>query len=212
MDKNGIVMIGSGGHANACLDLIESITTYSITFKGKLSVQYTIEDTRKLSEKNWDDICDEYSNFVMGIGQIHNAKIRKEIVHKVSSRGGRFMTLISPDAHVSPNCHIGVGSIIMPNAAINRNAKIGGLCILNTGCIVEHDATVKSYTHVATGAVVNGDCEVGCECFIGSNAVMLNQIKISDEISVGAGSVVTSDLTEKGIFCGNPAKYLKPRR
>ena len=49
---------------------------------------------------------------------------------------------------------------------------------------------------------------VGNNVIIGSNATIL-PVKISDNIVIGAGSVVTKNLFKKGIYAGNPAKYLK---
>jgi len=210
MDK-GLVLLGSGGHAGSCADIVDSITTYSISCGGKIFIEICIPDTRVLSKKEWDYLCKEYGRFILGVGQIHNSMIRREIVDEVSNRGGQFVTLISPYAKVSSKCKIGTGAVIMPNVSINRNAVIGNNCILNTGCIIEHDAKIGNFCHISTGAVVNGDCVVGNDSFIGSNAVLLNQIKIGNDISIGAGSVVTRDLTQRAIYVGNPAFYLKDK-
>ena len=43
---------------------------------------------------------------------------------------------------------------------------------------------------------------------IGSNASVLS-VSICEGVVIGAGSVVTKDITEKGIYAGNPAKEVK---
>ena len=43
---------------------------------------------------------------------------------------------------------------------------------------------------------------------IGSNSTIL-PVKIVSGCVIGAGSVVTKDLLEKGIYCGNPAKFIR---
>lgn len=43
---------------------------------------------------------------------------------------------------------------------------------------------------------------------LGSNATVLS-ISICEGAVIGAGSVVTKDITEKGIYAGNPAKKLR---
>lgn len=209
--QKGLVLIGDGGHAHACLDLIESITSYSVSLGGKLFVEHVIPDTRKLMEEDWIKLAAEYKKFVLGIGQIHSPELRKKIVTKIKDRGGEFVTLISPYAKVSPNCKIGEGVVIMPNVSVNRYAIIDEFCILNTGCIIEHDATIGKFSHISTGAVVNGDCVIGSDCFVGSNAVLLNQIRIYCNSSIGAGSVVTKDIKSSGIYVGNPAAFLRDK-
>jgi acetyltransferase-like isoleucine patch superfamily enzyme len=34
-------------------------------------------------------------------------------------------------------------------------------------------------------------------------------VSVCDEVVIGAGAVVTKDITEKGIYAGNPAKLIR---
>lgn len=205
-----LVMLGNGGHAKSCLDIINSFHTYSISLGGRITIGETIDDTRKITDGGWRSLIKNYDGFVLGVGQIHDPNDRMEIVRKVNQFDGKFATLISPQARVSPDVKIGDGVIIMPNANVNAGAVIRSHCIINTGAIIEHDAYVGSFCHIATGAVVNGDCKVGRRSFIGSNAVLLNEMQVCPDTTVGAGSVVTKRITESGgIYVGNPAKFLR---
>ena len=49
---------------------------------------------------------------------------------------------------------------------------------------------------------------IGNNVSIGSNATIL-PINICDNVVIGAGAVVTKNITEAGIYTGNPAKKLK---
>ena len=206
------VMLGNGGHAKSCTDLLNSFSTYSISQQGRLEIGMVIHDTRKITDGGWKSVVKNYEGFILGVGQIHSPRQRVQIVAKVLLFNGHFITLISPHARVSPDATIGKGTVIMPNVTINAGAIIGEYCIINTGAIVEHDAVVGPFCHISTGAVVNGDCFVKGRCFLGSNAVMLNQISIELDTTVGAGSVVTKDITERrGVYVGNPAKLLRTK-
>jgi acetyltransferase-like isoleucine patch superfamily enzyme len=46
---------------------------------------------------------------------------------------------------------------------------------------------------------------------IGSNATIL-PVRICDHVVIGAGSVVTKDITESGIYAGNPARKIRQVR
>ena len=206
----GLVMLGNGGHAKSCRDIINSFHTYSISLGGRITIDYVVEDTRKITLGGWQSLVKNYDGFILGVGQIHSAQQRMDIVTEVRRQGGTIATLISPYARVSPDVHIGEGTVIMPNVSVNAGAHIGPYCIINTNAIIEHDAKVHSYCHIATGAVINGDCGVGKRSFVGSNAVLLNQMDICQDTTVGAGSVVTRRITEPGgIYVGNPAKFLR---
>lgn len=43
---------------------------------------------------------------------------------------------------------------------------------------------------------------------IGSNSSIL-PVSITDNVIIGAGSVVTKNITEPGVYAGNPAKKIK---
>jgi acetyltransferase-like isoleucine patch superfamily enzyme len=45
---------------------------------------------------------------------------------------------------------------------------------------------------------------IGNNVSIGSNATVL-PVRICDNVVIGAGSVVTRDITEAGVYAGNPA-------
>jgi len=206
----GLVILGGGGHAKSCIDIVESFRDYSISLQGKVEVKCLIPDTRVLSTDEWSFLAREYDGFILGVGQIHNPAIRIQIVDSIISVEGKIVTLISPYARVSPRAVIQDGTVVMPGVCINSGAVVGKYCIINTGSIIEHDAYVRDFCHISTGAVINGDCRVSKRCFIGSNAVLLNQIKVCPDTTIGAGSVVTKDITEKGgIYVGNPAKLLR---
>lgn len=207
-----LVMLGAGGHAKSCKDIINSFKDYSISLKGRIRIGFEVHDTRKLSPGSFESLAKNHDGFVLGVGQVHSPTQRIKIVAQVLSSGGHFATLISPYARVSPDAKIGKGVVIMPNASVNAGAEIGNYCIINTGAIIEHDAIIGSFCHISTGAVVNGDCKIGQRGFIGSNAVLLNQIEVCNDTTVGAGSVVTKHIKNPGgIYVGNPAKLLRTR-
>ncbi|WP_318247347.1 DapH/DapD/GlmU-related protein [Idiomarina abyssalis] len=64
------------------------------------------------------------------------------------------------------------------------------------------------------GSPANGDISkwrrtsVGNNVSIGSNSTIL-PINICDDVVIGAGAVVTKDISEPGIYAGNPAKLLR---
>ena len=50
--------------------------------------------------------------------------------------------------------------------------------------------------------------KLGNHVSIGTNVTVL-PVTICDQVVVGAGSVVTKDITEPGIYVGNPARLLR---
>jgi len=206
---NDICLIGNGGHAKACRDVIQSLNGYSISLGGKVKIGQIIPDSRELTVANWSGLTSKWTNFLIAVGQIKDPSPRIHIYRILQNYQVNFVTIISPHAYVSPGAFIQEGTIIMHNALINTNAKLGTQCIINTGAVIEHDARVGDFCHISTGAVVNGECTIGNRVFLGSNSVLLNQLSICEDVVLGAGSVAVHDITEPGIYAGNPAERIK---
>jgi acetyltransferase-like isoleucine patch superfamily enzyme len=49
---------------------------------------------------------------------------------------------------------------------------------------------------------------IGNNVSIGSNATIL-PVSICNNVVIGAGAVVTQDITESGVYAGNPARFIK---
>lgn len=207
--NNGIVLIGNGGHARAVRDVIESVTSYSISLGGRLCVDRVIEDTRVLTGDDWEELSHSGSDVVIAIGQIKTAEPRINVFGQLKHGNVEFPTIISPHAYVSPTATIGQGVVIMHGAVVNARATVGDFCIVNTGATIEHDAMVGDFCHISTSAVVNGGASVRSYSFVGSGAIVLNQITIGEDVILGAGSVACCDILCAGTYRGNPAGKIK---
>lgn len=207
-----LVLIGGGGHCKACIEVIEQLGSYEIVgildqsdLVGSNVLGYPVIGTD-------DDILGYIKQgyqFLITVGQIKTAVIRRKIFSFLVENGAVIATVISPIAHVSKHAKIGKGTVVMHYAVVNAAAQVGDNCILNTGCCIEHDALIGSHTHISTYAVVNGGVKVGNEVFVGSNATLSNLIKVTDNVLIGIGTVVNKDISTVGTYVGNPFKKIK---
>jgi sugar O-acyltransferase (sialic acid O-acetyltransferase NeuD family) len=202
-----IVLVGGGGHCLACIDVIESSGNKIAGIIDK-EVSIKMNDYRVLG--NDDSIGDliKGHSFLITVGFIKNPEPRILLYEKIKALGGRFSTIVSPHALLAKQSSIGEGTIIMHHALVNAYAKIGNNCIINNKALIEHGSVIGDHTHISTGAVVNGDCMIGNAVFIGSNTVIGQGIHIADKVIVGAGSVVVKNISEAGVYAGNPAKKI----
>ena len=195
--KTKIIIIGSGGHAKSCLEVIESTNLYEIVglvdknaSSGSIKYGYKIlggdDDLLKLI-----NLTDKV---FMGIGGIKNLAYREELTSKITKIGFVFERIISPYATLSKTSSIGIGSIIHHNTYIGADVKIGNNCIINTGAILEHESQVGSHSHVSTGAILNGNVTVGERTFIGSGVIIKQGVKIGSDSLVNMGTRVFEDV------------------
>ena len=155
-----------------------------------------------------DDRIPEFvdlAEFIVTVGQISDAALRKKLHDMIVEAGGRLATLIASTAYVSNYAAIGEGTVVMHKAFVNADAVIGKGCIINTFANIEHDAVIGDFCHISTGAMVNGNCIVGKETFLGSQSVMVNGTEIAEKCVIGAGALVRKNLKISGVYSGNPA-------
>lgn len=188
-----IILIGRGGHALSCLDVIRSLTNFKVighvdapgsaggVWEG-VPFLGTDDDLPKLIKKS--------TSVVIGIGQVKNSDLRRTLVNKLKDLGADFPIVVSPRAYIAPTAHVGVGTIVMHDAYVGPNAVVGEFSILNTKSLVEHGASIGDFVHVATAAVVNGDVKVSNDVFLGSNSVTCQGIEIPNKAFVQAGQFI----------------------
>ena len=192
-----ILLMGAGGHARSCIDVIELEKRYRIAGLVEKNGS-TAGDHLGYSVIGIDDDLTElrkhYENALIVVGQIQSAAIRVKLFKVLTDLHFHLPVIISPLAYVSPHSNIGAGTIIMHDVLVNANAKVGQNCIINTKAIIEHDAVVKDHCHIATGVIINGNVTIGSESFIGSGAVTKQGISIGEKCFIGAGCTINTDV------------------
>lgn len=214
MNGKELILIGGGGHCKAIVDVALSAHRSVMGIldnaleKGSrvlgVSVIGNDNDIKSIVEQYGDDV-----EFLISVGQIKSAEVRRRISDEIINAGGALATpLISPSAHIAKGAKVGNGTVVMHNAVINADAVVGENCIINTGAIVEHDCAVGNFVHISTGAIMNGVSSIGDNSFVGSHATIANTIKVCANAVIGAGAVVVDHISQSGTYCGVPAKRL----
>ena len=191
-----LFLIGAGGHAKSCLDIINSIKKYKIlgfidNYKKGTFENYKIVGGDKFlkSLRSKSKI-----NIAITIGQIKDYKKRKNIFKKIKELGFNLPKIISKYAIVSKYSKIGEGTMIFSNALVNRGASIGFNSIINSFALIEHDTIVGNNTHISTRATINGNVKIGSNTFIGSGAIIKEGVSIGNNCVIGMGSLIKNNI------------------
>lgn len=121
-------------------------------------------------------------------------------------------------------CKIGHDCFVGPFVEIQKNVVIGDRCKIQSHSFICEQVTIGSDCFIGHGVMFVNDTfrnggpagdpalwkatRIGNHVSIGSNATLL-PITICDKVVVGAGAVVTHDITEPGVYAGNPAKKIR---
>ncbi len=122
-------------------------------------------------------------------------------------------------------CSIGNDVFIGPFVEIQKDVKIGECCKIQSHAFICELVTIGNDCFVGHGVMFVNDTFsiggpahgnktlwkstlIGNNVSIGSNATIL-PIEICNDVVIGAGAVVTKNITEPGIYAGNPAKKMR---
>lgn len=145
-------------------------------------------------------------------------KVIKSTIRDVTA--GEGCTIIEPcnmyECVLGDNVFVGPFTEIQKSTSIGSNSKIQShtfICELVTigdNCFIGHGVMFINDLFENNGPA-QGDktlwkeTKIGNNVSIGSNATIL-PIEICDNVVIGAGSVVTKNITEPGVYYGNPAR------
>lgn len=136
---------------------------------------------------------------------------------------GKDVTIMEP-ANIY-GCTLDDGAFIGPFVEIQRGVHIGKRTRIQSHSFVCELVTIGDDCFVAHGVMFINDLfqiggpawgqeelwkgtTIGNKVSIGSNATLL-PVNICDNVVIGAGAVVTKDITEPGVYAGNPAKLIR---
>lgn len=119
-------------------------------------------------------------------------------------------------------CTIGDACFIGPFVEIQKNATVGKRTRVQSHCFICELVRIGDDCFIGHGVMfINDSFSIGEPAYerkdlwektvignhvtIGSNTTIL-PVRICDNVVIGAGAVVTRDITEPGIYKGNPAK------
>jgi sugar O-acyltransferase (sialic acid O-acetyltransferase NeuD family) len=205
MIKPALILIGAGGHAHACIDVIEQQGYFQIA--GLVGLPEQLGD-RHLGYKvigtdtDLPELAKNYKFALIGLGQIKTADLRMCLYKKASQLGFQFPIIVAPTAHVSPHAKVGDGTIVMHGSIVNAGVIVGNNCIINSRALIEHDARIEDHCHISTGSIINGNVTVGSGSFIGSGSTIKEGLTIGKSCLVGMGLTVRHSINENCRFTG----------
>jgi len=200
---NEIILIGAGGHARSCIDVIELTGLYKIVGlieKNKQNLEQSMFYPILGTDDDLEILRKKFCYALVTLGQIKSPTTRKRLFKHLQELGYHLPYIISPRAYVSKNAKIGDGTIVLHDSIVNANAKVGQNCIINNKVLIEHDVIVGDHCHIATGAILNGGVVVGSGSFIGSGVVTKQSISVGNNCIVGAGVVLKNNIRSNEVI------------
>lgn len=148
----------------------------------------------------------EAYEFIIAVGEPQSRRLLRE---RVTSAGYPLVTIVHPDARISPSATLGSGVFVKMGAIVYANASIGDNTFIQAYSIVGHDSTIGQDCQISSFCHICGGCFVGDGVFFGAQAGIREGVSINDASVIAMGAMVLSDVPPAALAMGNPAKLVK---
>jgi UDP-perosamine 4-acetyltransferase len=205
-----VVIVGAGGHAKVCIELLRAMgTPIACCIGGGDSPDTCLGVPVLKGDEHIARLRSEGHAFAfIAVGA--NA-VRQRLGASARALGYELVNAISPSAIVSPTVRLGSGIAIMAGVVINADTSIGDLAIVNTSASIDHDGVIDEAAHVAPQCGLAGNVTVGPRSFLGVGCKVIPGVSIGADVVAGAGSVIVADVAPNARIAGVPARNLKER-
>jgi sugar O-acyltransferase (sialic acid O-acetyltransferase NeuD family) len=138
---------------------------------------------------------------------------RRSLLAALAPAGARSiglgtLSIVHPEAFVSPTACVGLGVFVGARAIVHTRAVVHDHAIINTAAIIEHDCAIHDNTHVAPGSILGGGTVVGPDTLIGIGSRSIPRVRVGARAVVGCGSVLIRDIADGAKVAGVPAHSL----
>ena len=202
--RGSLLVIGAGGHAKAVVGAART---------SDFDVRAVYDD----DESKWgkallgvpifgpiNRILDApHIPVIVGIA---DAATRKAFVDRLPLE---WATLIHRTAIVDPTVEMVPGCVVFAGVVIQAGVHVGGHVILNANATVSQDCVLGDYVHLAPGVDLACGVHVGTGAFLGIGAVAISGVEIGEWTTVGAGAAVMTNLPERVVAVGCPARVIR---
>ena len=140
--------------------------------------------------------------------------------------------IIEEDVEIGENPEFGYYNVIKSGARIGNNFSMRDYATTTGLVLIGDNVNVRTTTMVSRGVILEDNVilggaittshmpdirrgtqyitRIGYGSVIGSGTNIKAGVFIAPNVVIGMGSLVLKDITESGIYVGNPLRYLKP--
>lgn len=198
--EQAVVLLGGGGHARECIDVIERSGVLRIAgildtrnAPGTMIAGHPVlggnDQLKMLQDAGLRNLVLAYG---IGGGQADRGRHFRELL----DMGFLFPNIIHPQAAVNRHAVLGRGVQVMAGVVLGSQAEVGDACILNSNAVVSHDCILESNVHIAPGAVLAGGVCVGRDTVIGMGSTVYMRVRVGAENVIANGTHVFSDVPD----------------
>ena len=138
-------------------------------------------------------------------------RLRAKLRHLIERHGFELANAIHPSVLISPAVKLGNGVVILAGSVLSDNPVIGDNVWVGLAATITHDTRIGRDSLIGGRSAVGAEVDVGERAIVGWGTVVGPRRKIGSDAAVGFGSNVVTDIPERAVAIGNPARVIKYR-
>ncbi len=209
--KKTLAIIGSGQLGQQIAHYAISDNHYKdVVFFDDFTTQKVIKGFKILGKTS--DVISlfekkKFDEIVIGIGYNH-IEVRKKIFELLCNEVP-FGKIVHSSSWIDSTALISEGCVIYPYCCIDAHTIIDNNTIVNLSCTIAHDTKVGRHCFLSPSVSIAGFVEINEMCILGINATIIDNISIVSKTRLGGGTVVIKNIEKKGLYVGNPQRFIK---
>jgi UDP-perosamine 4-acetyltransferase len=205
--STGIVVVGAGGHAAVCIDLLLESGANLVGAVSAASSARPLQVPMLGTDAELPRLHAEgVRRAFVAIG---DNRARQRVSAEVEALGFSLVNAVSPRAHLADTVRLGCGVAVMAGVVVNAYTTLGNGVILNTGSTVDHDCVLEPFVHIAPGCHLAGTVVAAEGVFVGIGSSVVPGCRLGRWSRLGAGSVVIEDVGDVVLALGVPAREVR---
>lgn len=185
-----LLILGAGGHGKAVAEaaLLSSEWNTVIFLDDawpKVTEALGCEVAGKVA-----DIASFAGRCQGAIAAVGNNARREQWISLIGQAGLQLVSVVHPNAWVSPSATIGAGTAVMAGAVVGTMAEVGRGAIINANATVDHDVVMEELSHIGVGVQLAGGVKIGARAWLQAGSSCGYGVVVEEGLTFGPGTVL----------------------
>ncbi len=216
MTPKNLIIIGARGYGREIFGMVHSVKEYlrgEWTIKGFLDSNTNALEGYRCAFGEYPPILGAVEDYEPQPDDVFFCALgdcgyRRKYAEMILAKGGQFVSILHPQASISPGAKIGVGCVISQWSVISTNVDIGDFTMVHAFCTMGHDVKIGAYNSIESYCFFGGYVQTGDDVTCHPRTSILPHKRVGNRVTIGAHSVVMRNCGDDLHLFGMPAKKL----
>lgn len=129
------------------------------------------------------------------IAAIGNNEMRERCVKAIRDSTIPLVSVVHPQAFISPAAKIGAGTAVLAMAVVGTDALIGIAAIVNANATVDHDVVLDEFAHLGVGVQLAGGVHIKGRAWLQAGCSAGYGVVVPERAVLAPGVALAADRT-----------------